>query len=66
MHPLRRLRGDRGFSLRDLAVVTGIHYVRLHHIEHGRQSTDDELRVLARALGVPAGELQSPAAVSHE
>lgn len=58
MSPLQHFRTIRGHSLRALALATRIDHVRLHHIEHGRRATDDELQRLARALACTVDELR--------
>jgi transcriptional regulator with XRE-family HTH domain len=58
---LAALRKARGFSLRVLSAATKIHYVRLHHAEHGRELTYAELTRVARVLGVDVVTLTSAA-----
>jgi hypothetical protein len=56
--PLATWRRARGHTLRTLAAATRIHYVKLHHAEHGRALTDKELTRVARVLGVDVAVLQ--------
>ena len=64
-HPLRRLRDAKGLSLRKLAARTHIHYTKLSHLEHGREPRPDELRRLARALGVKPRDLRESGSAEH-
>ncbi len=58
MKNLLKFRNERGWSVRDLAVEAGVHYVSLVRLENGkfdpRLST---LRKLARALEVTVCDL---------
>ena len=51
---LRAARQRKGYSLRDLAERTGIHYSRLSRIEHGTRPAPGliETRMLADSLGI--------------
>jgi transcriptional regulator with XRE-family HTH domain len=51
-------RQSHGLSLRRLAAITGINYVRIHFLEHGAEPRVDELARLARALGCDVADLQ--------
>lgn len=57
-HPISERRRERGFSLRDLSEAAGVHFTRIHHLEHGREARPDELRRLARALGCRPRDLK--------
>ena len=51
---LRRLREEKGFSLRRLAELTGLNYQTISRMERGQQIGLHEARQLALSLGVPA------------
>jgi hypothetical protein len=57
-HPIAIYRQARGLSLRILSAAAKVHYVRLHHAEHGRRLAEPELVRVARVLGVSVDELQ--------
>lgn len=50
---LRYLRKQRGYTLRELAPMLGIHYSQLNNIEHGtRQPSADLVLKAAEIFGV--------------
>ncbi len=55
---LHQLRKQKGFTLRQLAEMLGVHYAHLNNIEHGarRPSTDLVLKV-AEVFGVSTDQL---------
>lgn len=55
---LRRLRDQRGYSLRELAQILGVHYTHLNKIELGQKgpSTDLVLKV-AQVFDVSTDQL---------
>lgn len=55
---LRRLREDRGLTLRALAKKAGVGFVSVHRIETGKQDPTLSMLVrLAKALDVTVAEL---------
>jgi transcriptional regulator with XRE-family HTH domain len=57
---LRVLRQQKGLSLSQLSVLTGIRRDTIAHLENGREEPQPyHLRLLARALEVPALALVS-------
>jgi hypothetical protein len=56
-HPMRAARCRERFSLRQLAIVTGIHRSRLHAIECGAPASTIERRIIGAALRVPPSSL---------
>jgi len=52
--PTRVFRTDAGLSVGLLAARTGLSIDRISHIEAGEPPRLDELRVIGRALAVPA------------
>lgn len=59
---VRAARKRAALTLRELAVVAGVHYVTLNRIERGKVKGDvypSTLRKLADALGVKPAELMS-------
>jgi transcriptional regulator with XRE-family HTH domain len=57
---LRKLREDRGYSVRGLAREAGVSTETVYSVEHGRrQPSVRTLGKLARALGVEAKDLFS-------
>ena len=57
-HPILIRRNDDGLSLRALAALCGVHYVKLHYLEHGARPRPDELEAIARALKCEPADLQ--------
>jgi transcriptional regulator with XRE-family HTH domain len=62
-HPLTVARRRERFSLRELAVVTGINFRRISAIELGAKPSPIESRILAAALRIPIRELLDPEGV---
>ena len=58
VHPVHYFRLARGFSLRELAGVSGVDFRRLSVIERGFDAS--EIRRLARALGCDEVHLVRP------
>ncbi|MFN8489196.1 MAG: helix-turn-helix domain-containing protein [Caldilineaceae bacterium] len=55
---LRHLRKQRGYTLRELAPMLGIHYTQLNNIEHGtRQPSGDLVLKAVEIFGVSADQL---------
>jgi transcriptional regulator with XRE-family HTH domain len=54
---LARRRRAKGLTLRELARLSGINYIKVHYFEHGLEPRRDEVRRLADALGCTAAEL---------
>jgi transcriptional regulator with XRE-family HTH domain len=58
MKSLRRIREDKGYSVRSLAEASGIAPDTIHQVENGRRRANPSTRrKLATALGVPVEEL---------
>jgi transcriptional regulator with XRE-family HTH domain len=55
---IRELRETRGMSLRELATKADVSAPFLSDLEHGRRGTG-KLDQIAKALGVPAAELEN-------
>jgi transcriptional regulator with XRE-family HTH domain len=47
---LRAARVRHRFTFRELAKVTGLHFARIHQIEHGARPSPIEARLLVAAL----------------
>ena len=62
-HPLRTARRRERFTLRELAVVVGLNFRRIHAIENGARPSQIEARLLAAALRIPLRELLDVEAV---
>jgi XRE family transcriptional regulator, fatty acid utilization regulator len=63
---LRHIRNERGLTLRQLGARVGKHAPYLSQIENGRRTASLEVvNALARALGVPPGELLAQEAPSR-
>ena len=57
-HRVRRMRLERGLSLKDLAEQSGIDFSGLARRERGERTwTETDLQAVAKALGVPVAEL---------
>jgi len=65
-HPIarRRLEAPRKLSLRGLAKLSGIHFTKLHHFEHGLAPSREELEAIARALGCSVDDLRPTSEVA--
>ena len=62
----RRLRLERFFSQAELARRSGVHALTIMRLESGRTAPSTRtVRALAEALGIPPGELASPAEVAE-
>lgn len=60
-----RLRGQRGWSQEALAFEAGLHRTFIAHVERQvRNISLDNIEKIAVALGVPIGDLFSPAGLS--
>ena len=58
MHPIRRLRAEKGWTLAELEKRSGVALNTLSHIERGERSPQIlTLTKIARALGVPVDAL---------
>jgi transcriptional regulator with XRE-family HTH domain len=55
-------RRELGLTLKQLGVLTGISYLKLHYFEHGLRPRPDELQRIAGALGCAPDQLE----VRHE
>ena len=65
-HNLRRLRLERFLSQAELARESGLHTITISRLETGRAKPSSRtVRALARSLGVPLGELATPAEVAE-
>ena len=63
---LRRLRLEQFLSQAELARRSGVHALTITRLESGRTAPSTRtVRALAEALGVPPGELASPAEVAE-
>ncbi len=65
---LREARVEKGISLRELSVSTGIDYTRLSRMEHGTRPAPDleMMRTMSRVLSIPLLELLVAAGTSRE
>lgn len=55
---IRRMREERGFSLRGFADRTGAHFTNLSRVENGmRRPRPQTLKKIADALGVPITDI---------
>ncbi len=55
---LRKLRAERGLSMRELALIAEIEYKQIFSIENGKVNcTISTLNAIAKALDIPLKEL---------